>query len=572
MSQLFTCITCLNFRQKVKKQTNLIISKSVASTHSNQNSQSSSSTVTKLAPGPSPLRPPAENSVDKVKSEAPREPPKPDPLAVHNYAGKQPTKTSVSPQSVTVSKLGEVKVSESVGLSLLASSAASQKYMDKSWGHEVNDILRASLTSRLSDTKKKEDPSSASAKSFMEQFQNFASSMIQRQLSEEGAKPQEVSPKKKDLTLETKSFTQQQLLNRLQSVAAHQAKPETPTYPKQAVAKPEVKSIAPPAHQSKPHSNLTPQVSAKRSSISDEVYRQFLMESGVQLPPAHTNKPSAPSSIIHGASGTIKVSTLEAKSDKAKPTVLYPTSLSNSRPAQSLYNTPSTTRVVQTAAGTHIGQKTPLVKVTHDSRTSPMQVQRPISQSSMSSSNPVPKMDSKTAELIQQMMSNSSSSHSQVKQISPTSYQGKSVSPSSVYNKSSPQQKVSPQNWNVSSILSNSSPGMISPSLPNPTPGYQTLKLSNFTRDSPAPASIHSPSVVSPGGYFFCLFMSPEWQSCVILLFSTHLLTPIMPYILTFSTLAHRMFFFTSDEDKQKPEEIFLLAKSIFLMKISAYL
>lgn len=117
----------------------------------------------------------------------------------------------------------------------------------------------------------------------------------------------------------------------------------------------------------------------------------------------------------------------------------------------------------------------------------------------MSSSNPIPKMDSKTAELIQQMMSNSSSSHSQVKQISPTSYQGKSVSPSSLYNKSSPQATLSPQTWSVASLLSNTAPGMISPSLSNPAPGYQTLKLSNFTRDSPASPSIHPPSVVSPG-------------------------------------------------------------------------
>lgn len=500
--------------QKVKKQTNLIINKTTpGGMNSTPNSQSSSS-APKFAPGSSPLRPPAEDSVSKDKMVMPRQPVKPDPLAVHNYAGKQPSKQSVSQQSGSGSKLGEVKVSEALGLSLLASSAASQKYIDKSWGHEVNDILRASLTSRMTDSKKKEDPPSASAKSFMEQFQTFASSMIQKQLTEEAAKSQEISPKKKDLTLETKSYTQQQLLNRLQSVAAHQAKPETPTYSHQAAAKPEVvKPVAPPAHQSKPQSNLPAQTSpsAKRTSISDEVYRKFLMESGVQLPPAHSNKPNTPSSLIHGASGTIKVSTIDSKSDKTKAAVLYPTSLSNSRSAQSLYNTPTVTRVIQAPASTHVvqkapasvhvGQKSPQVKVVHESRTSPMQGQRPMGQSSMSSSNPIPKMDSKTAELIQQMMSNSSSSHSQVKQISPTSYQGKSVSPSSLYNKSSPQSTLSPQTWSVASLLSNTAPRMISPSLSNPTPGYQNLKLSNFTRDSPASPSIHPPSVVSPGMY-----------------------------------------------------------------------
>lgn len=500
--------------QKVKKQTNLIINKTtLGGMNSTPNSQSSSS-VPKFAPGSSPLRPPAEDSVSKDKMVTPRQPVKADPLAVHNYAGKQPSKPSVSQQSGSGSKLGEVRVSEALGLSLLASSAASQKYIDKSWGHEVNDILRASLTSRMTDSKKKGDPSSASTKSFMEQFQTFASSMIQKQLTEEAAKPQEISPKKKDLTLETKSYTQQQLLNRLQSVAAHQAKPETPTYSHQAAAKPEVvKSVAPPAHQSKPQSNLPAQTSpsAKRTSISDEVYRKFLMESGVQLPPAHSNKPNTPSSLIHGASGTIKVSTMNSKSDKTKTAVLYPTSLSNSRPAQSLYNTPTVTQVIQAPASTHVvqkapasthvGQKAPQVKAVHESRTSPMQGQRPMGQSSMSSSNPIPKMDSKTAELIQQMMSNSSSSHSQVKQISPTSYQGKSVSPSSLYNKSSPQPKLSPQTWSVASLLSNTAPGMISPSLSNTAPGYQTLKLSNFTRDSPASPSIHPPSVVSPGMY-----------------------------------------------------------------------
>lgn len=509
------------FRQKVKKQTNLIINKTTSGgMNSTQNSQSSSS-VPKFVPGSSPVRPPAEDIVSKDKVVTPRQPVKSDPLAVHNYAGKQPSKPSVSQQSGSGSKLGEVKVSEALGLSLLASSAASQKYIDKSWGHEVNDIIRASLTSRMTDNKKKEDPPSASAKSFIEQFQTFASSMIQKQLTEEAAKPQEISPKKKDLTLETKSYTQQQLLNRLQSVAAHQAKPETPTYSHQAAAKPEVvKSLAPPAHQSKPQSNLPSQTSpsAKRTSISDEVYRKFLMESGVQLPPAHSNKPNTSSSLIHGASGTIKVSTIDSKSDKTRASMLYPTSLSNSRPAQSLYNTPTVTRVIQAPASTHVvqkapasahlvqkppasthvGQKAPQVKVVHESRTSPMQGQRPMGQSSMSSSNPIPKMDSKTAELIQQMMSNSSSSHSQVKQISPTSYQGKSVSPSSLY-KSSPQATLSPQTWSVASLLSNTAPGMISPSLSNPAPGYQTLKLSNFTRDSPASPSIHPPSVVSPG-------------------------------------------------------------------------
>lgn len=500
--------------QKVKKQTNLIINKTTpGGMNSTPNSQSSSS-APKFAPGSSPLRPPVEDSVSKDKMVMPRQPVKSDPLAVHNYAGKQPSKQSVSQQSGSGSKLGEVKVSEALGLSLLASSAASQKYIDKSWGHEVNDILRASLTSRMTDSKKKEDPPSASAKSFMEQFQTFASSMIQKQLTEEAAKSQEISPKKKDLTLETKSYTQQQLLNRLQSVAAHQAKPETPTYSHQAAAKPEVvKPVAPPAHQSKPQSNLPAQTSpsAKRTSISDEVYRKFLMESGVQLPPAHSNKPNTPSSLIHGASGTIKVSTIDSKSDKTKAAVLYPTSLSNSRSAQSLYNTPTVTRVIQAPASTHVvqkapasvhvGQKSPQVKVVHESRISPMQGQRPMGQSSMSSSNPIPKMDSKTVELIQQMMSNSSSSHSQVKQISPTSYQGKSVSPSSLYNKSSPQSTLSPQTWSVASLLSNTAPGMISPSLSNPTPGYQNLKLSNFTRDSPASPSIHPPSVVSPGMY-----------------------------------------------------------------------
>nr|XP_011429640.2 ubinuclein-1 isoform X2 [Crassostrea gigas] len=519
--------------QKVKKQTNLIINKTTpGGMNSTQNSQSSSS-VPKFVPGSSPVRPPAEDIVSKDKVVTPRQPVKSDPLAVHNYAGKQPSKPSVSQQSGSGSKLGEVKVSEALGLSLLASSAASQKYIDKSWGHEVNDIIRASLTSRMTDNKKKEDPPSASAKSFIEQFQTFASSMIQKQLTEEAAKPQEISPKKKDLTLETKSYTQQQLLNRLQSVAAHQAKPETPTYSHQAAAKPEVvKSLAPPAHQSKPQSNLPSQTSpsAKRTSISDEVYRKFLMESGVQLPPAHSNKPNTSSSLIHGASGTIKVSTIDSKSDKTRASMLYPTSLSNSRPAQSLYNTPTVTRVIQAPASTHVvqkapasthvvqkapasahlvqkppasthvGQKAPQVKVVHESRTSPMQGQRPMGQSSMSSSNPIPKMDSKTAELIQQMMSNSSSSHSQVKQISPTSYQGKSVSPSSLY-KSSPQATLSPQTWSVASLLSNTAPGMISPSLSNPAPGYQTLKLSNFTRDSPASPSIHPPSVVSPGMY-----------------------------------------------------------------------
>ncbi|XP_011429640.3 ubinuclein-1 isoform X2 [Magallana gigas] len=519
--------------QKVKKQTNLIINKTTpGGMNSTQNSQSSSS-VPKFVPGSSPVRPPAEDIVSKDKVVTPRQPVKSDPLAVHNYAGKQPSKPSVSQQSGSGSKLGEVKVSEALGLSLLASSAASQKYIDKSWGHEVNDIIRASLTSRMTDNKKKEDPPSASAKSFIEQFQTFASSMIQKQLTEEAAKPQEISPKKKDLTLETKSYTQQQLLNRLQSVAAHQAKPETPTYSHQATAKPEVvKSVAPPAHQSKPQSNLPSQTSpsAKRTSISDEVYRKFLMESGVQLPPAHSNKPNTSSSLIHGASGTIKVSTIDSKSDKTRASMLYPTSLSNSRPAQSLYNTPTVTRVIQAPASTHVvqkapasthvvqkapasahlvqkapasthvGQKAPQVKVVHESRTSPMQGQRPMGQSSMSSSNPIPKMDSKTAELIQQMMSNSSSSHSQVKQISPTSYQGKSVSPSSLY-KSSPQATLSPQTWSVASLLSNTAPGMISPSLSNPAPGYQTLKLSNFTRDSPASPSIHPPSVVSPGMY-----------------------------------------------------------------------
>ncbi|XP_052720367.1 ubinuclein-1-like isoform X2 [Crassostrea angulata] len=519
--------------QKVKKQTNLIINKTTpGGMNSTQNSQSSSS-VPKFVPGSSPVRLPAEDIVSKDKVVTPRQPVKSDPLAVHNYAGKQPSKPSVSQQSGSGSKLGEVKVSEALGLSLLASSAASQKYIDKSWGHEVNDIIRASLTSRMTDNKKKEDPPSASAKSFIEQFQTFASSMIQKQLTEEAAKPQEISPKKKDLTLETKSYTQQQLLNRLQSVAAHQAKPETPTYSHQATAKPGVvKSVAPPAHQSKPQSNLPSQTSpsAKRTSISDEVYRKFLMESGVQLPPAHSNKPNTSSSLIHGASGTIKVSTIDSKSDKTRASMLYPTSLSNSRPAQSLYNTPTVTRVIQAPASTHVvqkapasthvvqkapasahlvqkapgsthvGQKAPQVKVAHESRTSPMQGQRSMGQSSMSSSNPIPKMDSKTAELIQQMMSNSSSSHSQVKQISPTSYQGKSVSPSSLY-KSSPQATLSPQTWSVASLLSNTAPGMISPSLSNPAPGYQTLKLTNFTRDSPASPSIHPPSVVSPGMY-----------------------------------------------------------------------
>ncbi|XP_061185351.1 ubinuclein-1-like isoform X1 [Saccostrea echinata] len=503
--------------QKVKKQANLIVNKT-SSMHSTPNSQSSS-TASKFAPGSSPLRPPAEENSNKEKTEIPSQPVKPDPLAVHNYAGKQPTKLNVSPQSATklnvspqpgtASKLGEVHMS-SDALSLLASSAANQKYLDKSWGHEVNDILRASLTPQVPDSKKKSDPSSASSKSYMEQFQTFASSLIQRQLSEEALKSQEVSPKKKDLTLETKSYTQQQLLNRLQSVAAHQAKPVTPSFSHQGVVKPEVKTMAPPAHQSKPQSSLPGQTtSTKRQTISDDVYRKFLMESGVNLPPAHANKSNTSSNIMHNASGMVKVSTSEPKSDKTKTIVMYPSASAGSRPAQSLFNTTGTARVVQPAAGTPSGQGAAQNKLSSVSKTSPMQVQKPTGQSSLSPSNPVPKMDSKTAELIQQMInsqvSKSPSSHSQVKQISPTSYQGKPVSPSSVYNKSSPQQRVSPQNWNVPPITvqhKSSVGGMISPSLSNPTPGYQTLKLSNFSRDSAASSSLPPPSVVSPGGMY----------------------------------------------------------------------
>lgn len=494
---------CISCRQKMKKPTNLIVNKSTTPT---QNPQTASTTP-KFVPGSSPLRPPVEESANKERTEAASQPVKPD----HSYAEKQPSKPSVSPQSGSVSKLGEVKVtSDAVGLSLLASSAASQKYLDKSWGHEVNDILRASLTSHVPENKKKVDQPTTSSKSFMEQFQNFASTMIQRQLSEEASKSQEVSPKKKDLTLETKSYTQQQLLNKLQSVAAHQAKPDTPSYSHLPVVKPEVKSYAPPAHQNKPQTGLSTQPpSTKRPSISDEVYRKFLMESGVQLPPAHTNKPNSPS-ITHGASGPIRVSTSEPKSDKTKTIVMYPSASSTSRPAQSIYNTQSAPRIVQTAAGTPTGQGTSQVKVSPVSRTSPMQIQRPVAQSSMSPSNQVPKMDTKTAELIQQMIfsevSKSASSHSQVNQISPSSYLGKPVSPSSLY-KSTPQPRVSPQNWNVSSITAKHKPnvgGIVSSSLSNhnPTPGYQALKLSSFPRDPGASTSIPPLPVVSPSGLY----------------------------------------------------------------------
>ncbi|XP_062566626.1 ubinuclein-1-like isoform X2 [Saccostrea cucullata] len=523
--------------QKVKKQANLTVNKT-SSMQSTQNSQSSS-TTSKFVPGSSSLHPPAEENSNKEKMEVPSQSSKPDPLAVHNYAGKQPAKPNVSPQSVSKlsvspqstsklsaspqsatklsispqsgssSKLGEVNIS-SDALSLLASSAANQKYLDKSWGHEVNDILRASLTPQIPDSKKKSDQSNASSKSYMEQFQTFVSPLIQRQLSEEAGKTQEVSPKKKDLTLETKSYTQQQLLNRLQSVAAHQAKPVTPAFSHQGVVKPEVKTMAPPAHQSKPQTSLPAQSpNTKRPTISDDVYRKFLMESGVNLPPAHANKPNTPSNIMHGASGMMKASTSEPKSDKIKTIVMYPSSSASSRPAQSLFNTTGTGRVVQAAAGAPSGQGASQNKMSSVSKTSPMQVQKPAGQSSVSPSNPIPKMDSKTAELIQQMInsqaSKSSSSHSQVKQISPTSYQGKPVSPSSVYNKSSPQQRISPQNWNVPPITvqhKSTVGGMISPSLPNPAPGYQTLKLSNFSRESAASSSLPPPSVVSPGGMY----------------------------------------------------------------------
>jgi hypothetical protein len=282
------------------------------------------------------------------------------------------------------------------------------------------------------------------------------------------------------------------------------------------------------AHQNKPQTGLPVQTpSTKRPSISDEVYRKFLKESGVQLPPALANKPNS-ASIIQGASGNIRVSTSEPKSDKTKTIVMYPqlsstsrpaqslyntpsvTSSSTSRPAQSLYNTPSVTRIVQAAAGTPSGQATSQMKVSPVSRTSPMQVQRPVAQSSISPSNPVPKMDSKTAELIQQMIyseqSKSASSHSQVNQTSPSSYLGKSVSPSSLY-KPAPQPRVSPQNWNVSSITAkhkSSVGGVPSSSLSNhnPTPGFQTLKLSSFPRDQGTSNSMPPLPVVSPSGLY----------------------------------------------------------------------
>jgi len=449
-----------------------------------------------IIPGSTPARPPGLGDASKLI---------PTLLDYANEQNVSPSKSTTDKSATgTGSSTGSAT---SPGLSLLASSAASQKYIgDRSWDHVVSDILRSSLSSPPKSTTSASNIPMAKQQDnkndgFMAQYQKYTSSVFNQQLGKEVSK---TSPPKSQQQSPSSSL---------------QINPQDAHHMVQKFKAAQIQKHSPPqAHQkSATNAQLTSYLNAQKSVpgnsmsvLNQDAYKQFLESQGklqqsfqsggdIKQKNVPTQRSKPKTIVVYSNSGS-------ANSLHVKPTVTKYTSPNISNAHMDSVKKPILVRSisqgsVSSQTGTHIqaqrisptsahisGQRvSPMASPGAGPRHSPSKLSgnfhNPHSVSTLTSPS---KGEAAATNLLQSLFGQiDQASHSQLQ---------KSPSPSGAINRSTPPQNktsVSPI-WSMTSIVqtqqsgtsapnSNTPPSPYSmPGMPKPVPGYQSIKLSNF--------------------------------------------------------------------------------------------
>jgi len=461
-----------------------------------------------IIPGSTPARPPGLGDASKLI---------PTLLDYANEQNVSPSKSTTDKSATgTGSSTGSAT---SPGLSLLASSAASQKYIgDRSWDHVVSDILRSSLSSPPKSTTSASNIPMAKQQDnkndgFMAQYQKYTSSVFNQQLGKEVSK---TSPPKSQQQSPSSSL---------------QINPQDAHHMVQKFKAAQIQKHSPPqAHQkSATNAQLTSYLNAQKSVpgnsmsvLNQDAYKQFLESQGklqqsfqsggdIKQKNVPTQRSKPKTIVVYSNSGS-------ANSLHVKPTVTKYTSPNISNAHMDSVKKPILVRSisqgsVSSQTGTHIqaqrisptsahisGQRvSPMASPGAGPRHSPSKLSgnfhNPHSVSTLTSPS---KGEAAATNLLQSLFGQiDQASHSQLQ---------KSPSPSGAINRSTPPQNktsVSPI-WSMTSIVqtqqsgtsapnSNTPPSPYSmPGMPKPVPGYQSIKLSNF-KESGVNVGIQSP-------------------------------------------------------------------------------
>ena len=468
-----------------------------------------------VIPGSTPVRPPGLGDASKLI---------PTLLDYANEQNVSPSKSTTDKSATgTGSSTGSAT---SPGLSLLASSAASQKYIgDRSWDHVVSDILRSSLSSPPKSTTSASNIPMAKQQDnkndgFMAQYQKYTSSVFNQQLGKEVSK---TSPPK----------------NQQQSPSSSlQINPQDAHHMVQKLKAAQIQKHSPPqVHQkSATNAQLTSYLNAQKSVpgnsmsvLNQEAYKQFLESQGklqqsfqsggdIKQKNVPTQRSKPKTIVVYSNSGS-------ANSLHVKPTVTKYTSPNVSNTHMDSVKKPILVRSisqgsVSSQTGTHIqaqrisptsahisGQRvSPMASPGAGPRHSPSKLSgnfhNPHSVSTLTSPS---KGEAAATNLLQSLFG-------QIDQASNSQLQ-KSPSPSGAINRSTPPQNKTSASpiWSMTSIVqtqqsgtsapnSNTPPSPYSmPGMPKPVPGYQSIKLSNFKESgvNVGMQSPHSPTMKS---------------------------------------------------------------------------
>lgn len=376
----------------------------------------------------------------------------------------------------------------SLGLSILASSAASQKYMsDRSWDHVVSDILR--------QTDNKKD------NSYLQQFQNYASTVFQQQLSKDDGNKisptkSQVSPSSQQSSLQLKPQDAQSMVQKLK---AAQMPKQTP----------------PQAHQKQITQNqlaaFLSQKGVGSASSPQDAFKQFLENRDKQFPPSQV-------------SGDAKAKVVTARPVQKVKTIIVQRNSESNNSSHGNINVHKFSPPNLSSASTDVSKKPPLVRSISQGSGSMMtsnQVQgQKISPTSNISVQRVSPQQASPG--IQRHSPSKSSAHYQTSLLNTSKGETtatnllqslfgqidqharqKSPSPSGISRSSAPQNKSSASPiWSMTSIVQSqtgsvpakTSPTYAMPGLPKPVPGYQSIKPLSLGRDAAAGIGISSQS------------------------------------------------------------------------------
>lgn len=472
-------------------------------------------------PGSTPVRPPGSGDAGKIIP------------TLLDYDQSSSLAKSAADKMMTGNKekTGSSVSASSPGLSLLASSAASQKYIgDRSWDHVVSDILRSSLTSPTSGQNTTNNNSHVAQQSenkkdstFLAQFQNYASSVFQHQLGKEESKTSPTKSHQQHAVQSSLQIKPQDAHQMVQKLKAAQTPKQTPTqaHQKQSLTQTHQKQSPTPAHQKQvTNAQLASYLTQKAASgnitslINQDAYKQFLESREKQLSQSHhgDGKPKTvtaqrvnkPKTIVvhsgtspHGRPAVTKYSPPNIGNNSLdsakKPTLVR--SISQGSVSMQTGNQIQGLRISPTSAHISAHHVSPLVSPGGGQRQSPIKsggsYHSPHSVASLTSPS---KGEATATNLLQSLFG----------QIDQAHVQQKSPSPGVVNRSTPPQGKTSASPiWSMTSIVqtkpSNTSPSSYAlPGMPKPVPGYQSIKLSSFNKETggiqPPP---HSPTMKS---------------------------------------------------------------------------